>query len=118
VKNKEANKRAREAALLAELRRDHSYIFAELSLDRERRTMLTDRRKPGSFTIKPASCIRLIVPTDSSLGAEIEAMRKEKAKAKTKAAKAKHQRRIDRAKKRDQAMAARNAAEWRKGYSR
>jgi hypothetical protein len=54
--------------------------------------MLTDRRKPGSFTIKPASCIRLIVPTDSSLGAEIEAMRKEEAKAKAKAAKAKQSR--------------------------
>jgi hypothetical protein len=72
-----SSQRAREAKLIRELRAKHSYLIYELSHEADRYATISRwKRDSKRMTLKPASCIKLVVPTNSALGREIEAMRR------------------------------------------
>lgn len=70
-----AQKRKREAALIGELRDEHSYLMFELR-NRDERYGMMSRWSGGRMQVRPAVGIRLVVPEDSALGREIVKMRK------------------------------------------
>lgn len=78
VKSK-STKLARELSLLGELQRDHGYMLARMSRERDRYTTQVRKIGGAKITMVPARVIRLIVPDDSALGQA--AARYEKVKA-------------------------------------
>lgn len=71
----------REGELLDELQVKHGYMLVELTHKNERTSMTYTRDKEtGKSLVKPAVCIKLVVPVDSKLGLGIIEMRKAKEK--------------------------------------
>jgi hypothetical protein len=82
-----AQHKKREGELLVELCSVYGYAFADTLRDGERTSMIMDRRD-GKTTIRAAYGIKLIVPSDGTLGVQIAAGRKERDPATSKSARA------------------------------